>query len=381
MALSPEKDPQELETDPDKIYRASVGRDKRRVRALIAATDDEIRQRVSGLLVLEHGHRVRPYDEQRDRTVGDDEIVVLGDLSGLDAAEKDRCPSCQLDHGIRFLGAGLATLASVAITQLFTGGELDQAERKTLLFNDSVQDAAHRAGFVANRSYAFSLRALLADQLTPGESVGLDELVVQMVAEAARPEIVSTVVPPDLHGQPGVDGLLAGDETGSRQTWSLIGERLVFATVLEAGLRSRQGRTLELTRAVAVEVALDDPAAAVALCRDVQFTGPGQLGTTAPDDARYLAFLRGLLERLRTRGAVYHQWLVPYLRRGGTRWQVWGGRPAGMPAFPGASPHPPSCWRPRNPAPSSTRSPRAATGIRTGPPAASAWTSARPPAT
>ncbi|RUL95186.1 DEAD/DEAH box helicase [Verrucosispora sp. FIM060022] len=333
-ALSPEKDPQELETDPDKIYRASVGRDKRRVRALIAATDDEIRQRAAGLLVLEHGRRVRPYDEQRDRALGDDEIAVLGDLTAVDAAEKDRCPSCQLDHGIRFLGAGLATLASVAITQLFTGGELTEAERKTLLFNDSVQDAAHRAGFVANRSYTFSLRSLLADQLTPGAAVGLDDLVTKMVAAAARPEILSTVVPPDLHGQPGVDGLLAGDETGSRQTWSLIGERLVFATVMEAGLRSRQGRTLELTRAVAVEVALDDPAAAVALCRDVQLTGPGQLGVAAPDDASYLAFLRGLLERLRTRGAVYHEWLVPYLRRGGTRWQVWGGRPAGMPAFP-----------------------------------------------
>ena len=34
--------------------------------------------------------------------------------------------------------------------------------KKTLLFNDSVQDAAHRAGFVASRSYSFSLRTLLA---------------------------------------------------------------------------------------------------------------------------------------------------------------------------------------------------------------------------
>ena len=334
MALSPEKDPQELEIDPDKIYRASVGRDKRRVRALIAATGDEVRQRPGGLLVLEYGRRVRPFDAQRDQEHSDEAIVVLGDLLGIDAAEKDRCPSCEMDHGIRFLGAGLATLASVAITQLFTGGELDPAEKKTLLFNDSVQDAAHRAGFVANRSYAFSLRSLLADQLTAGESVGLDDLVADMIAAAARPEILSTVVPPDLHDQPGVDSLLAGEHTGTRETWSLISERLVFATVMETGLRARQGRTLELTRSVAVEVVLDDPATAAAICRDVHLTGAGQLGGTPPDDARYLAFLRGLLERLRTRGAVYHEWLVPYIKRGGTRWQVWGGRPAGLPAFP-----------------------------------------------
>ncbi|WBB80435.1 DEAD/DEAH box helicase [Micromonospora sp. WMMD882] len=334
MALSPERDPQELETDPDKIYRASVGRDKRRVRALLAATADEIRQQPTGLLVLEHGRRARPFDPGRDGRPDDDAIVVRGDLTGVDAAEKDRCPACQLDHGIRFLGAGLATLASVAVTQLFTGGELTGDEKKTLLFNDSVQDAAHRAGFVANRSYAFSLRTLLADQLAPGVPVGLDELVATMVARAAQPEVLSTVVPPDLHDQPGVDGLLAGEHTGSRETWSLISERLVFATVLETGLRSRQGRTLELTRGVAVEVAVDDPQRAVAICRDVRRTGPGQLDGTPPDDARYLAFLRGLLERLRARGAVYHEWLTPYLRRGGTRWQVWGGRPAGLPAFP-----------------------------------------------
>ncbi|MEV4481700.1 DEAD/DEAH box helicase [Micromonospora coxensis] len=334
MALSPEQEPQELETDPDKIYRASVGRDKRRVRALMAATGDEIQQLTGGLLVLEYGRRVRPFDPHRDRKPSDDAIVVLGDLTAVDAAEKDRCPACQIDHGVRFLGAGLATLASVAITQLFTGGELDEAEKKTLLFNDSVQDAAHRAGFVANRSYAFSLRSLLAGRLQPGVSVGLDELLVDMVKEAAKPEILSTVVPPDLHDRPDVDSLLAGEHNGSRDTWTLIGERLVFAAVMETGLRSRQGRTLELTRSVAVEVAVDDPTAAAAICRDVHRTSRATLDDTPVDDARYLAFLLGLLERLRIRGAVHHEWLVPYLRRGGTRWQVWGGRPAGMPAFP-----------------------------------------------
>jgi alkylhydroperoxidase family enzyme len=171
-AFSPEREPQELDVDPDRIYRASVGRDKRRVRALIAATEDEVRHRPSGLHVLEHGRRVRPFDPGRAADRHDDAVVVLVDLGSVDAAEKDRCPSCLMDHGIRFLGAGLATLASVAITQLFTGGELGPAERKTLLFNDSVQDAAHRAGFVANRSYAFSLRSLLANQLHPGQPAG-----------------------------------------------------------------------------------------------------------------------------------------------------------------------------------------------------------------
>ncbi|GGT18641.1 hypothetical protein GCM10010207_17090 [Streptomyces atratus] len=79
----------------------------------------------------------------------------------------DVCPvDCATGNSIRFLGRGLAPLAAASVTQLFTGGELAPGpERGTLLFNDSVQDAAHRAGFVANRAYDFSLRALLAAQL------------------------------------------------------------------------------------------------------------------------------------------------------------------------------------------------------------------------
>ena len=97
---------------------------------------------------------------------------MLGDIrhdkDGVYAAEHDRCPACGMDDGSRFLGAGLASLASVAITELFTGGQLQDRQRKTLLFNDAVQDAAHRAGFVASRSYAFSLRTLVAAILHDG---------------------------------------------------------------------------------------------------------------------------------------------------------------------------------------------------------------------
>ncbi|WP_127553976.1 DEAD/DEAH box helicase [Actinoplanes sp. OR16] len=338
-AFSPERQPEELVTEPDKIYRAGVGREKRRVRAFITSTADEVTEALTrpstapkNLLVLQFGKRVRPFDRTKDHALGEDEIPVLADIVTIDAAEKDRCPSCEMDGGIRFLGAGLATLASVAITQLFTGGELGKTELKTLLFNDSVQDAAHRAGFVANRSHSFSLRALLTSRLAPDRPMTLDELITDMVAAAADPAVLAAVVPPDLHDQPGVDELLAGEGAGSHATWELVGERLAFATIMEMGLRARQGRTLELTRTTAVDVVLEDPRAAAKLCRDEHLRG--ETNGELPDTARYLAFLRGLLERLRTRGAVYHEWLAPYLRRGGRRWQIWGGRPPGLPAFP-----------------------------------------------
>jgi len=338
-AFSPERDPQELDPDPDRIYRASVGRDKRRVRALIAATSREIGRAGAGMLVLDTARcRVRPFDPVADAGGVGDAVVVLADLTDDRGAAVDRCPACGIEQGIRFLGAGLATLASVGVTELFTGGELTGAERKTLLFNDSVQDAAHRAGFVANRSYTFSLRALLTAQMEAGVPVGLNDLIADVIGAATDPATLAAVVPPDLHDQPGVDALLAGEHAGGRATWELIGERLAFATVLEFGLRSRLGRTLELTRTAAAEVILDDPATVAALCRDVLLRGQAGLAEL-PDDARLATFVRGLAERLRLRGAVKHSWLAGYLASAGRRWQVWRGRPEGMPPFPfGVSP-------------------------------------------
>ncbi|GAA4946985.1 hypothetical protein GCM10023238_11660 [Streptomyces heliomycini] len=90
------------------------------------------------------------------------------------AAKDDRCPACHTDNSIRSSAPPRRPSPRRRSTQLFTGGDiaLVPEERKTLLFNDSTQDAAHRAGYVANASYKFSLRSLLATQ--PGRIKGSD---------------------------------------------------------------------------------------------------------------------------------------------------------------------------------------------------------------
>ncbi|OHV62897.1 DEAD/DEAH box helicase [Pseudofrankia sp. BMG5.36] len=346
-ALSPERGPTELVTDPTKIYRAGVGREKRRVRALIRATDQEARSPAgSPVMMLDaSGTRLHTFDPASNRhlaegyaaaaggTVPAAGVPVLCALDDSAGAEADRCPACGLEQGIRYLGAGLASLASVSVSQLFTGGELpDRASQRTLLFNDSVQDAAHRAGFVAARAFTFSLRALLAAQLADGVPVALNDLIADLVAAGTDRETLAAIVPPELHDVQAVDDLLSGRGRPRRDTWRLLGDRLGFATVLEFGLRSRNGRTLELTRTVAAEAGL--PATARPLARDTLVTANVQTLFDDLDDARLDAYLRGLLERLRIRGAVGHRWLDVYLTEGGRRFRIWGGRPDGMPAFP-----------------------------------------------
>ncbi|MFJ2557753.1 MULTISPECIES: DEAD/DEAH box helicase [unclassified Streptomyces] len=364
-AYSPEVDPADLELNATKIRRASVGRDKRRVRNMIAATPREVYEAAFGagterrrggpaVMVLEgNGGRLRPLSPEGDFTAPADgggprrpgplhnAAFVHADLDGERAAERDQCPACRTFNSIRYLGTGLAALAAAAITQLFTGGELDKnkGENKTLLFNDSVQDAAHRAGYVASRSYTFSLRALLASRIGEDTPITLNDLAADLIADVVDSKAVqAAVIPPDLHLVRGVDTLLSGRSRGSRPTWELIAQRLAFATVMEFGLRSRQGRTLELTRTIAADVPLHDPDAVADLVREILLTTPGEIALpdgTVPGPDRYTGFVRGLLERMRVRGAVRHAWLDPWLDQAGVRrWAIWGGRETGTPAFP-----------------------------------------------
>ncbi|MEV8065874.1 DEAD/DEAH box helicase [Streptomyces sp. NPDC085995] len=376
--FSPETDDTHVQVDSHKIRRASVSQDKMRVRNLIAATDAEAREgsgaapmasagrgadgghaasalsagRGGQLRVLDGPERrlrlpdpVRDYDpstgDPRPAT-GDSAFVLvnLGETANT-AAEEDWCPACGSRNAIRFLGTGAAALAAASVTQLFTGGELDeeQGEDKTLMFNDSVQDAAHRAGFVASRSYTFSLRALFKKHLSEERPTALNDLIADVVAATTDRTTLAAVVPTDLHDIQGVKRLLSGQgRGGDRKTWNLIGERFAFEALMEFGFRSRNGRTLELTRTAAAQVRVADVAAAVAVVKAAHLAEEGRRGGLPPveqEDARYLAFLRILLERLRTRGAIGHRWLDGYLKEAGTsRYFIWGKRPVGMRAFP-----------------------------------------------
>ncbi|WP_435616021.1 DEAD/DEAH box helicase [Streptomyces coelicoflavus] len=366
-ALSPESDAAELEMNAAKIRRASVGRDKRRVRNMIAATVAEaydaafvkepVRAGATVMVLDGDSGRLRPlspdgdFEQPRDgagpgvaKSLRGAAFVVV-DLANDRAAETDQCPACRTFNAIRFLGTGLAALAAASITQLFTGGELDEnlKENKTLLFNDSVQDAAHRAGYVASRSYTFSFRSLLASRVDEDTPITLSDLAADILEEVVESRKVQVaVVPPDLHVHRGVDTLLSGRSHGSKRTWELIAQRLAFAAVMEFGLRSRQGRTLELTRTVAADVPLGDPDDVAELVRELLHTTPGEIALpdgAVPGPDRFVGYVRGLLDRMRIRGAVRHAWLDPWIDQAGVRrWPIWGGRREGMPAFsPGVS--------------------------------------------
>ena len=346
-AISPESTPDDLITAPEKIYRTAVTA-KRGLRPLMHATRKEAAESTANRTVRvlsSSGTHVRPLTQADIDAYDADEldgvfvyIDVRHDAQAFRDAENDRCPVCDADQGTRFLGSGLAALASVAVTELFTGGQLTHGDDapKTLLFNDSVQDAAHRSGFVSNRSYNFSARSLLASQLAEdGTGKYLNDLIADTVLQAQKPSFLACVVPPDLHDHKGIDELLAGESTGTRAQWEMVGERLAFTAVLEFGLRSRLGRTIELTRTATAHVRLHDPDRIAGLARDLlQHSAEALTGLPEPEVFR--GYVRGLLDRIRTRGGIRHRWLDKWIANAGTKryGTIWGKRPDGMPAFP-----------------------------------------------
>ena len=109
----------------------------------------------------------------------------------------DWCPSCQRADGIRFLGSAIATMLSVSLSTLFGTHGPRPREKKALVFTDSVQDAAHRAGFVQSRSHALTLRSVLRDAMDD-QDIALDQLVERVLDAADSPHRRYRLLPPDL---------------------------------------------------------------------------------------------------------------------------------------------------------------------------------------
>ncbi|CAM4394913.1 MULTISPECIES: DEAD/DEAH box helicase [Corynebacterium] len=283
--------------------------------------------------------------------------------SGQDAADyaKDQvCPSCGEPDTIRFIGSRVATLLSVGLSNLFGMGELNQDEKKTLVFADSVQDAAHRAGFVQSRSHAFALRTFTYS-VVGSDTVSLAELP-QRIIDAAVDRAI------DADSTVGADGTAPtkaqrdraqararyellppelADTVNFRPFWDFSCEaqarrnatreakqRLAFDTALEFGQRADLARSLTLTGAL--NVGVDIPDAVLASAAREAVANVAEPSMTSGDADVQLRWARGLVEQVRERGGINHPWLKSYLRDDGNSWHLHNrlAKSKGVPPFP-----------------------------------------------
>ena len=250
-----------------------------------------------------------------------------------DDARRQTCPTCGNDNAVLFLGRAVASLASVAINTLFGSANVNHEERKLLAFTDSVQDASHRASFFGGRTHRIDLRIQLAKLIVEHGSVSLADLGDLLLDDNNHPHGRFGLIPPDLVH----DRYVATTWTDDPDPYGLeiLRDRVGFEVDLEFGLRSRVGRTLELSQAAVAAVEFDTggangdlDAVAALVAEDIE-----RLTGERPNILEVVTYLQGLVERLRLRGGITHRLLNPYIDTGGEQWHIWGGRPDGLPPF------------------------------------------------
>ncbi|SEP56246.1 DEAD/DEAH box helicase domain-containing protein [Ectothiorhodospira magna] len=275
-------------------------------------------------------HRVPVWTPDMRREQGRGEARRLG--------SHHDCPFCGAVQGLSLMGSRAASLSSVLIGQLFASSHNDH--RKLIAFSDSVQDAAHRAGFFGARTYSTLVRGAIGR-------------FIQMQGNGMSLSLVAAGMPRFWRSLAGSDGAFVGTFIAPNMEWlrdydelrtrgrlpagsdlpALVEQRLIWEVLQGFGLRARIGRTLErtLTAAVAVDGRRLLETATSLAARLGEEVGPLR-GVTA---ASVQGFLLGLLWRFRVRGAFYHPMLDHYIQSRGKTYALY--RTPHMPNYGGAA--------------------------------------------
>ena len=235
------------------------------------------------------------------------------------------CPYCDGHKTLSIVGSQAASLAEVMLSQLF--GTRFNADKKLIAFSDSVQDAAHRAGFLAARTWRLNLRPALAQVIAAAVDTGQPLTLAELPLAFAQhwqttlgigPYLVN-FLPPQLHWLRDFEtltseGVLPQDSDLPR----LLAGILPWVISAEFGQDAAIGRTLVATGTASVvpQTGALDAAVGWLLPRLREQLDP--LANTTDEEAA--TFLRGLLAQLQRIGA----WRVPglefYARVGSRPW-------------------------------------------------------------
>lgn len=227
------------------------------------------------------------------------------------------CPECATPKALTLVGARTATLASVATSQVLSSPHESRPEgrRKVLAFTNSVQDAAHRAGFIQARGYRFAFRTALqhAVRETPEETTlaDLTAALPAVLREAAGSDdaFLHRFYPDDCERRAPLEDLLPAFAGRLGVLVEALGRRLTFEALSEYGFMAPIGRTLEKTGASGVYVPEARLRAAVQQLAPWLHTN--ELDATFPPDG-LVPYLETVLARMRHRAGFHHALLLPY---------------------------------------------------------------------
>jgi len=229
------------------------------------------------------------------------------------------CPECNTENTMGIIGTRVATLSSITVSQVLAS-DLDprtEKERKILAFTNSVQDAAHQAGFVEARNYRFTFRSSLQKIINQNRGpVPISDLQGQFT-EYWKKNSDSTgknqeeayfyrFFPADYHGK--VDIEIDYRNAVKKFTPAFKNEfdiRMHWEILSEFGYNAMIGRTLEKTGASAVK--FDDEKLRAVYVEMADWLNANNLSQIS--EADLLPFVNGVLHRVRIRGGIDHEYL------------------------------------------------------------------------
>lgn len=234
------------------------------------------------------------------------------------------CPACGNRDRLLLLGARNATLGSQVVEHSWASPFND--DKKLIAFSDSVQDAAHRAGFFSARTYLNNVRTGLAKVIDELARPGLSwaEFLTQAeglfdtpgsVLHMTPERLLSEFIGPNMTWQRdwAEELLKKGVLPSKSRLPAKVRKRLLWQAVSEFTYLSHRGRNLERIGKATVSVPLSKINAVADLLMPKLHE---QFGAKELCLDVLVQWLWGLLTHLRRRGAVMHPELATYAADG-----------------------------------------------------------------
>ncbi|WP_406037958.1 DEAD/DEAH box helicase [Succinimonas sp.] len=164
------------------------------------------------------------------------------------------CPFCESKRGLSLMGLRSATEISTELSQVFASKFND--DKKTLAFSDNVQDAAHRAGFFNAHTWRFGIRTAIQQYvINGGAGLSLEEFIRGFISywhgNLDDEDFVSYFIAPNMTWMRAYEQMVEKRRLGrddlAKKLLSDIEKRISYEILLEYGLSSRFGRSLERT--------------------------------------------------------------------------------------------------------------------------------------
>lgn len=243
----------------------------------------------------------------------------------VELVSEHHCPVCGAQDSMMVFGARTATLSSVAIQHDYATRYND--DKKLIAFSDSVQDAAHRAGFFGARTWQNNIRMAIAQALTALTEgpIPLTEFHRHLVGywsdrsinpdAFTRQRFISEFIAPNMLWYQDYEALKRdGVPPPGSTLFDDVCKRLEWEVLAEFGYRARIGRSLERTATAAMGIDLEPVRQAAQAALPVLQEG---LGLHDLEPGELERFLLGLLLHLKEKGAIYHRFLDTYIENGG----------------------------------------------------------------